>query len=287
MREFLWKRGRVSLAQLGLFYLQLGEMRLRLGEGYKADADFHQVLEVRPDKFDYLTSYYHALAHEHFGQFREAIERFSEAINGAITNTSLNALPQFYFDRAQNCLRISDYSNAREDLERAIEMDAKDPRNSLELASLYLLGPPYLRSADGALSMALKACEPRDPNPDPTDDWGRLWKFLFLDGEPVRPHRMPLSTLGLAYYRLDRFEDAVQALEKSMKTESPGEAGLQTLLTLSMTHRRMGNMLKAQQYYAQAIERWPGEVKLSAQEQSELQVLRREAEEVSSNATKR
>jgi WD40 repeat protein/tetratricopeptide (TPR) repeat protein len=275
MREFLWKRGPVPPAQLGLFYLQLGEMRLRMGANNQAAFDFQNVLSVPPDRFYYLTFYYHALAHEHLGEFSQAIEQFSTAITLAAQHTNVVSL--FYYDRAQNYLRLNDYSNASQDLQRAIELAPNQPRNFLELASLHLFGPVELRSADRSLLLAQNALDHASTNEDESEDWTRLWRFLFLDGEPIRPIRKPLSTLGIAYYRLDRFDEAVESLDKSIKTESPDEPAPEALLGLAMSHRRLGHYDLAQEYYTRAIGQWPRNT-ISPRERSDLAILRQEAE---------
>ena len=286
MREYLWKRGPAPAAQLDLSYLQLGEMHLRLGEIDKADADFKNVLETSPEDSDYLTYYWHALAQEHFGNFRQAIDEFSGAIRRFEPNTGgrrtegLIAAPQFYFDRAQNYLRLRDYSDARHDLELAIQINPDDVKNYLELASSYLFGPPDTRSPEQALALALKAARISQTTPDRLETWSRLWQFLYLDAEPTRPKRSPLNTLGIAYYRSGQFDEAVRTLKAMLETEAERPNAAQTLMTLALSYQRLGDSAQARECFARAIELWPAIQRLSALEQTELVDLRHEAQAV-------
>ena len=88
------------------------------------------------------------------------------------------------------------------------------------------------------------------------------------------------NTLGVAYYRADRFQDAVNALESSMKGKS-GDADGFDLYFLAMSHSRLGETAKARVAWARA-RAWHvrQEKHLSREESEELQGFRSEAEKV-------
>jgi tetratricopeptide (TPR) repeat protein len=272
MREFLWKRGPVPPAQLGIFYLELGEMRLRLGESEKANADFKKVLETPPDESDCLTYYWRALAHEHFGQFQQAIDELGEAIKRP--KPSINSLPQFHFDRARNYLHLHEYAKAKEDLEMT---DRKDPRDRLALAWWYLTAPGVLRSPEKAQSLALEALELSRGDRAELGSWELLARFLALDGEPPQPNRTPLNTLGVAYYESGNFAQAIETLEGSLKAQSEAGNSVQSLFFLAMSYQSAGASVRAQQYYIEAQVGDPAQHQLSREEQDEIERLRREA----------
>jgi tetratricopeptide (TPR) repeat protein len=275
MREFLWKRGPVPSSQLGIFYLELGEMRLRLGETEKANADFQKVLETPPDESDCLTFYWRALAYEHFGQFQQAIDELAEAIKRP--KQSINASPQFHFDRARNYLRMQEYGKALEDLEMT---DPNDSRDCLALAWWYLTAPGDMRSPEKAQTLALKALDLGLADRDDLGSWERLARFLALDGEPAQPNRTPLSTLGVAYYQLGKFSQAIETLEASLKARSEADSSAQTMLFLAMSQQRAGAPKKAQQYYIEALEAAATHPQLSRQERDEWELFRREASSI-------
>jgi WD40 repeat protein len=88
------------------------------------------------------------------------------------------------------------------------------------------------------------------------------------------------NTLGVVQYRLGKYSEARESLERSLKG-SKGETAGFDLYFLAMCHRRLGDAPKARDCYDQAV-RWVEEHngKLGATWAKELQEFRREAEEV-------
>src|SRR5262249_8404184 len=126
-------------------------------------------------------------------------------------------------------------------------------------------------------SLALKALQLNRADHDKSQTWGRFWRFLALDGEPLRPNRTPLNTLGVAYYQLGKFDQAIETLEASLKAQSEVGNSSQTMLFLAMSHQRVGAPKKARQYYIEALERATTHSQLSRQERDEFEVFTREA----------
>jgi Tetratricopeptide repeat. len=137
-----------------------------------------------------------------------------------------------------------------------------------------------MRSPEKAQTLALKALDLRLADRDDLGSWERLARFLALDGEPAQPNRTPLSTLGVAYYQLGKFSQAIETLEASLKARSEADSSAQTMLFLAMSQQRAGAPKKAQQYYIEALEAAATHPQLSRQERDEWEVFRREASSI-------
>jgi uncharacterized protein HemY len=86
---------------------------------------------------------------------------------------------------------------------------------------------------------------------------------------------MYLNTLGVAYYRLGRFDEAADALRRSLEqTDHPAH----DLFFLAMTFQKLSQPDKARDYYTQA-EYWLSinEESLESSIREELEAFRSEA----------
>ncbi|HYV34181.1 MAG TPA: hypothetical protein VE988_00670, partial [Gemmataceae bacterium] len=134
----------------------------------------------------------------------------------------------------------------------------KQPDNAAacnSLAWLYLTAPAALRDLDAAIPLAEKAV--------------RL--------APENAHYR--NTLGVAYYRAGRFQDAVGKLEQNLTRQD--DKGLAfDLYFLAMSHHQLGETARARDYYTWAMRWTAAQPSLSAAEREELTAFRAEAEEV-------
>jgi serine/threonine protein kinase/WD40 repeat protein len=147
---------------------------------------------------------------------------------------------------------------ARQAIERFRLALAASPNNAdacNNLAWAYLTAPEALQDAKAALPLAEKAVRLASGNAN---------------------YR---NTLGLAYYRAGRFREAVETLRPNLKTQE--NWGLTfDLYFLAMSHQRLGETARAQDYYDLAI-RWSGaQHGLAASYVEELSLFRAEAEKL-------
>jgi WD40 repeat protein/tetratricopeptide (TPR) repeat protein len=88
-----------------------------------------------------------------------------------------------------------------------------------------------------------------------------------------------LNTLGVALYRAGRFDQSIDALEKSLEA-GRGQFAAFDLFVLAMAHHRLGHRDKARAAFGRAV-RWLDEANyLDARHTQELAVFRAEAEAV-------
>jgi eukaryotic-like serine/threonine-protein kinase len=167
---------------------------------------------------------------------------------------------EILFRRSSNFLVLKDHAAVLRDLLEMVPLSldtvpwpVEVSERCNEVAWGLVVGPVGERQPDKALALARKAVE--------------------LD--PTNP--LYVNTLGVAYYRLDRWRDAVAALEPNL--EPNAELAASDLYFLAMSHHRLGNMGRARDYFARAV-RWYEEKgsSLSAADQAELQLFCAEAE---------
>src|SRR5262249_17560411 len=86
------------------------------------------------------------------------------------------------------------------------------------------------------------------------------------------------NTLGVAHYRSEEWEAAIQALEECEKLAA-GKYFACNAFFLAMCHHQLGDTATARDYYDRAVRWWRGnQEKLSAQQQQELKAFGAEAE---------
>jgi WD40 repeat protein len=138
---------------------------------------------------------------------------------------------------------------------QVLEGKPDDPLACNNLAWAYLTAPAALRDAKAALPLAEKAVA------------------LALENTLYR------GTLGLAYYRLGRFREAVDTLRPNLQRQEDGALAFD-LYGLAMAYHRLGEAERAQDCWIWAA-RWSQVEKgLSAEQLEELGACRAEAAEV-------
>jgi serine/threonine protein kinase/WD40 repeat protein/tetratricopeptide (TPR) repeat protein len=192
--------------------------------------------------------------HERLRQSRQAVEDFSAALLRQPANPKLQA--GLLAARGRNHRRLKNYEQTIADLEEALKFDPEQPGVCNDLAWFYVTCPEKLRNLNRALTLAKKANALR-PN---------HWFFL--------------NTLGVTYYRLGKYSEAVEKLESSLR-DSQAQAGAFDLFFLSMCHARLGDSAKARDCYDRAV-KWIGEHQgqLSPEWSEELRNFRAEADAV-------
>src|SRR6202030_780146 len=120
------------------------------------------------------------------------------------------------------------------------------------LAWFYATGPAALRDPKKALPFALRAVRS-----SPLD-----WEYR--------------NTLGVVYYRLGQYAQAVEALERSIH-DHQGEATANDWFFLAMGYHQLGRHSEAQKAYEQARE-WQSHASLSPNQVEELNAFRADAE---------
>lgn len=86
-----------------------------------------------------------------------------------------------------------------------------------------------------------------------------------------------LNTLGVVYYRLGQYSQALGPLDDSLKGGSGGDDA-NNLFFLAMSYARLGDMAKARDYYSQAVRWVDAHPKISFGWKSELQSFQTEAQ---------
>ncbi len=156
------------------------------------------------------------------GQLDKALADFSEAIR-------LN--PNFamaYKYRGDVYRRQNQFDLALEDYSKALELGPNDPTIKHNVALVFLNSPhAQLRDTAHALELAKQVV-------DAKPEGGYLW-----------------SVLGQARYRIEDYQDAVEALQKSIELDYARKA--RSWFFLAMAHWKLGNQDEARQFYDQAV----------------------------------
>jgi tetratricopeptide (TPR) repeat protein len=87
-----------------------------------------------------------------------------------------------------------------------------------------------------------------------------------------------LNTLGVAYYRMEKYVEAVAALEKSLSGHAPMGLDALDLYVLALCHYRLGNAAKARECFECAKDSQQRNAARLTGVNSWLQQFRREAE---------
>ena len=158
-----------------------------------------------------------------------------------------------YFQRATENSRHMNYERAIADYRRFLELRPDDPSGYNNLAWLLANWPADSRRPDEALPLALKAIE-------------------------LAPKSgIYLNTLGVVYYRLGQFEQAVNALEEASKHQQDGSTAWDFFF-LAMSFHELNEPEKARDSYARAIYWRETHPQIPANEQDELRDFRTEAD---------
>ncbi|HXJ55280.1 MAG TPA: protein kinase [Verrucomicrobiae bacterium] len=194
--------------------------------------------------------YFEARVKARDGKFIEAINDLSEAI-------ALD--PDYdwaYNKRAQIFLLLGEYEKAAADFHMEIERFPDFPHGYSGLAALYVIGPMAFRNPEKALPLALKGAE--------------LSKYASDE----------LNNVGVAYYRLGQFDNAIEILEKCVSIGRPGPSAYDYFF-LAMSYSRLGQAARAEECHAKATESWKNHPEsLDPLNQRELQEISAEAQAV-------
>jgi serine/threonine protein kinase/WD40 repeat protein/Tfp pilus assembly protein PilF len=206
--------------------------------------------------FPYHPEPYHQRGHVHeaLGDYRMAADDFSAALRWQPADP--RRVAHLLDARASNYLRLREHDNAAADWRRALEINHDQVSFYNNLAWLYATGPAHVRNAEAALPLAERAVELAS----------QRWECL--------------HTLGVVYYRLGRFREAVELLERGIRANN-NEPTAFDLFVLAMSHSRLGGGARARECYGEAVQ-WCRALRagLSAQHREELDAVRAEAEEL-------
>jgi serine/threonine protein kinase/WD40 repeat protein len=137
----------------------------------------------------------------------------------------------------------------------AVAAKPDDPNACNHLAWAYLIAPEPLRDVKAALPLAEKAAR------------------LAPDDAVIR------NTLGLAYYRTGNYREAIDTLRPRLARQEDWCLAFD-LYILAMSHQRLGEAARAQDYYDWAV-RWTStQPDLSAGHLEELSLFRAETEQL-------
>jgi uncharacterized protein HemY len=105
---------------------------------------------------------------------------------------------------------------------------------------------------------------------DPEQFNNLAWHFASRPGRPDQPAALVLvaqkavelapefalyrNTLGVVYYRVERYHEATLQLERSLR-ENQDKTGAFDLYFLAMCHHRLGHAARARECYDQAVRR--------------------------------
>ncbi len=138
---------------------------------------------------------------------------------------------------------------------RAVEADPDSALACNNLAWIYLTAPAPLRDVKAALPLAEKALRLDEKNPE---------------------YR---NTLGLAYYRVERYREAVEIIRPDLETQE--DLGLAfDLYVLAMSHAKLGETARARDYFDWAVRWTRAQQGLSAAHLDELRMFRAETSEM-------
>ncbi len=148
-----------------------------------------------------------------------------------------------------------EYAKAIAEFEKVLEIDPDQPLALNNLAWLLGTTPEPFRDPIRALPLAQKAVALEPQN----------WSSL--------------NTLGVVYYRLDRFQNAIEALERAGAANKDGATAFEWFF-LAMSHHQLGDPAKSEDCYKKALEWRKAQSKLSPGWAEELDAFQAEAEAV-------
>ncbi|HXG09325.1 MAG TPA: tetratricopeptide repeat protein, partial [Gemmataceae bacterium] len=212
-------------------------------------------LQTNPD--DVEAYHQRAHAYEKLAEYEKAVADFTAALQRKPDNA------HFYEARGKNYLRLKDPAKAAADFQKSLDLKPEQAEVCNDLAWILVTGPAELRDAKRAVSLAERAIK-------------------------LEPQRWTYhNTLGVAYYRADRYKDAIVALETSLRM-SGGQSDGFDLYFLAMCHHRLGDAAKAKECFDRAAQ-WGEQhwARLSPEHQQELKAFEAEAKAVLANEARR
>lgn len=226
-------------------YWQRGQLRYKQKYWYAARDDFSRVLILNPDHVE--AYHFRAHAYEGLRLYNKAIDDFTEALNRKPDNA------HFHESRAQNYLKCKEYGKAMADFQRSLAIDDRQAGVHHLLARLYVAGPLEQRAPTKALPLIERAVQ-------------------------LAPGEWQLQqTRGMVLYRLHRWQEAVQSLERGIHLHNR-EATATDLFFLAMCNAHLGDKAKAQDCFDRAVKWTATQKNLTPQYAAELKAFRAEAE---------
>jgi tetratricopeptide (TPR) repeat protein len=210
-----------------------------------ADADLAARLVLFPDDLDAI--YIRVRARHHLGRYRETLADLDRLIQDS-PRTAI-----YYQLRGQAQEAVGNAGAARDDFRRARENLPPMPAALNDAAWHYVTQPESMRDPERAHLLIRRAVELEPSN------------------------NTFLNTLGVVLYRLGRDDEAIRALEKSLRLGN-GQYDAFDLFFLAMAHARLGHTALAGDCYDRAVRWWDGHKKLPAPSVRELASFRAEAE---------
>jgi Tfp pilus assembly protein PilF len=186
------------------------------------------------------------------GHLARAIDDWTAALRLCSGNSKMEG--EIRALRGQAFWRLGHQEKAAEDYQKAFDLEFVQPAALNTLAWIYVMGPARIRNAERALPLARRAVD-LDPK-----------NFNYV------------NTLGVVYYRLGRYSEAVSELEKSV-VENPVPP--LDLFPLVVCYAHLGDLAKARASHDRAT-RWleDHQDQLSPWDAADLKVLREEADQV-------
>jgi serine/threonine protein kinase/WD40 repeat protein len=171
---------------------------------------------------------------------------------------ALRTNAEFYYLRGRQADQKQAFSQARDDYQRAIELEPNHGRVCNELAWLYVMGPRELRDPVKALPLALRA-------------------LSLCPEEHMRAN--VVNTLGVNYYRLEKFRDAITWLSQSASAQGRDSGAAWDLYFLAMAYHKQGETAEGRRAFERAAQLHKTAV-LGPESSRELERIREEAADV-------
>jgi tetratricopeptide (TPR) repeat protein len=256
-----------------------GHAQVRMGAPDKALADLNQAITLEPARATHWVSR---------GNVHHALQQYDKAFQDYTTGIKLNkgnVSSWVWRSRAMIHARLHQWEDALADCNKGLERDPKYVPLLLERANCQVAlkryqaagndyqsafeAAPKDRDAQNALARFLANCPDvklRDPK-RAVDLASSLVKL-----EPKQ--RAYWNTLGIARYRAEEWQPAIDTLQNSMKLGGGGNAS--DWFVLAMAHQKIGRKEPARQWYDRAVA-W---MEKNAKDNEELRRFRSEAEQV-------
>jgi WD40 repeat protein/Tfp pilus assembly protein PilF len=192
--------------------------------------------------------------HDALRQWSEAVLDYTEALKVLPPDATPRQRAELLQMRALDYRRMHAYEAALADLQKIVELTPDSAVACHELARFYVTGPEWVRDPDKAFRLAWRALE-------------------LMPGK-----RLYHNTLGVVYYRLGQYAQAMETLQRNLR-RSEGERAAFDLFLLAMCHARRGEAVEAQNSYDRAVQ-WQRERagKLRPEEKDELDAFHVEAQ---------
>jgi serine/threonine protein kinase/WD40 repeat protein/Flp pilus assembly protein TadD len=177
---------------------------------------------------------------------RLAMENYNRVVEAA----PKSAVAWYFRGRYRSELGLHEQAIA--DLRRALELRPTNPLLANDLARLLATAPLPLRDAQEAVELAERAVANQPGE----------WSYV--------------TTLGIALYRAERYQDGIRELDKSMSNRK-GECNALNLYYLAMAHCRLGQFTEARDSFSQAIAQHEKQKDLEPEDVTELNAARGKA----------